>query len=429
MDELPEQQTRMMHLMSQNPTNFDLKLGFDACCTCGTELGPHHNRPVVSCSACRRVNYCSDACRERDANVCTVVFPEGNEDEDQDRAMGHTSVICALLNLCNEDEAVEEEESTSSSEFRLENPRRRSAAQDRNRSEYESYPATLANVIDEGPCYQKVIRECARRVTKNLAIHVVGASEVAELWGNNKDNESSSGSSNRNDVYSSYAEALSELASSRGLDSIELLFVGPDCPEKEVQRSIPMQSIKNDYVVGQLCVRTCRCLYTKQFLEQNDIAKPDIVVFFNPGFTVPEYEHWNETLASIAKGTPFLSTTNTELEGIADCQYLLDQDKVQSIPPGLAYVFGVYSGNDDDSQGDVGEVDSFFSVNPFCGSRIRQSGTMANDLFVKNRWMLGGIMDSFDPSTKERKGDESKKKRRIGSCESVNCKANNPSLI
>lgn len=110
------------------------------------------------------------------------------------------------------------------------------------------------------------------------------------------------------------------------------------------------------------------------------------------------------------------------MEGIADCQYLLDQDCIQAIPPALADVFGVYCAPEDD-ESEV--VSSIFSENPFCGTRVRQSGTMGNDLFVKNRWMLIGILDSFDSSRKRK--DSAAKRVKANSCS--NSKVDNPALI
>lgn len=63
----------------------------------------------------------------------------------------------------------------------------------------------------------------------------------------------------------------------------------------------------------------------------------------------------------------------------------------------------------------------------FCGNRVRQSGTMANDLFVKNRWMLGGILDSFDESKMRTEKEESSKRRRTST--PSNTKASNPALV
>jgi hypothetical protein len=402
-DELPEQQTRTLHLMDQNQ-EFDGSLGFDACCTCGKKFG--RTCPSISCRNCRRVSYCSDACRNQDANVALPDDVEAEEEGVADTSLGHSAVICAVLRVCQDDEDVENSDvSKNLDSYRVH------AARERIQSEKESYPATLANVISEGPCYTDVLRRCS--VFRKLVIHVVGASTDGELWNTTKDDTS---------FVKAYAEALADLAASKNLDTIELIFVGPECPEQDVVLSSPMQSIRNEQLIGILVLRSIRGSYASDLLMQNDVSKADIVVFFNPGLTVPEYE-WSDTLGCIQKGTPFLLTTNTELEGIADCQYLLDQDKIQSIPPGLAEIFGLYSANDDQND-EIDAVElSFFSENPFSGTRVRQNGTMANDLFVKNHWMLGGVIDSFDP-TKSQKDSPNKKFKCTG-----NSKAGNPALI
>ena len=157
-------------------------------------------------------------------------------------------------------------------------------------------------------------------------------------------------------------------------------------------------------------------------LKQQEVSKVDIIVFHNPGFTCPDYD-WTKTLASIPKGTPFLITTNTALEGIADCQFLLENDLLQSVPPMLADIFGdeVSPTPPIKDEDDGPPTGPFFNENPFCGNRVRQSGTMANDLFVKNRWMLGGILDS--------QSKQPPNKRRVTDASMSNSKAGNPALI
>jgi hypothetical protein len=392
-DDLPEQQTRTVDLMSRHP-DFDLALGFDACCTCGNSLD---KATTVVCRNCRRVSYCSLACRDQDASVTVAVV---QAEEEEETALGHNSVVCALLKLCNDDEAIDENQNIVDLD-------EREAAQDRVRSESESYPATLANVIAEGPCYQDVLRKASSR--KKLVLHVIGAATDSELW-DEQDGETGQ-------AWGAYAEALAELASSRSFHSIELVFVGPECPKQNLQVSRSMRLVKDEQkVVGELVMHTYRSDYNEDFLSHH--SKADIVVFFNPGFTVPDYD-WSNALACIEKGTPFLSTTNTELEGIADSQYLLDQDRIQTMPPGLAEIFGLHVEQDEEEEDNT---TSFFSVNPFSGLRVRQSGTMANDLYVKNRWMLGGVLDSFDPSKNQKDG--SSKKQRM-----TNEKIGNPALI
>jgi len=416
-EDLPEQQTRMLHLLDAHP-DFQLQLGFDACCACGKA------DPSLSCRNCQRVRYCSEECRQQDAAVpsyagsrivSTSVVVDPEQQEGGETAMGHTAILCSLLKLCNDDEAVEEGDAASLDSTRHE------AATNRVRSEYESYPATLANVLLEGPCFQETLL----RRQNELVVHVVGASSDAEL-SQGPTVASANGSFDDRGVCKDYAEALAELADRYSIHKIALVFVGPECPEQAWQETINMQN--GDKSVGTLSITTVRGIYNSQTLSQISVgAVADVVVFFNPGFTVPDYEHWKETLQSIPAGTPFLSTTNTEMEGIADCQFLLDQDKIQSLPPGLADILGVYSTGDEE---DDERCTSFFSVNPFCGSRVRQSVTMANDLYVKNRWMLGSIVGSFDPSSvKEESVAKKRKPTTVSTASDSNSKAGNPALI
>lgn len=400
LEDLPEQQTRTAELIEKYP-DFDLKLGFDACCSCGSEIT---SQSAIQCSACRRVNYCSEACREQDASVKAVFVPDGQED----LALGHSSVVCMLLSLCNDDEAVEAKEADHLQTQLLER------AQDRIRSEDESYPATLANILSTGPCYQAILTNRTK-----LVVHVLGASIDSEFWGLDLDG------SEDLPCFDAYAEALAELSDTKGLDEIELIFIGPECPSRELHLHRRMTRVDQGKGAGVLVIRSFQDSYSTELLSSKAISKPDIAVFFNPGFTVPEYD-WKGALAALPLGTPFLSTTNTELEGIADCQFMLDQDRIQTLPPGLADVFGLLSSGDDEGLINS-ETHSFFTVNPFAGSRVRQSGTLANDLYVKNRWVLGGIIGTFDPSKSE--ADVSGKRQKTFTEGSGNSKGKNPALI
>ena len=93
-EDLPEQQTRTMHLMARHP-EFALRLGFDSCCACGSPFTP--SCTLVNCSQCQRVSYCSEACRKQDADAGMIVDQEQGSEEEQDSAMGHSSIICTLL--------------------------------------------------------------------------------------------------------------------------------------------------------------------------------------------------------------------------------------------------------------------------------------------------------------------------------------------
>jgi hypothetical protein len=405
-DELPEQQTRVKDLVDKHP-DFDLRLGFDACCTCGTNITPSNE---ILCPNCRRVSYCSDACRLQDAKPLPY-----SEAEESEQALGHAAIICSVLKVCQDDDDVESDYKVDAMPAKA-----RQDSLNRIQSEGESYLATLFNVLAEGPAYEGVWAQMLDKPERKLVIHIIGASHEAELWKASTDEE-------WDRVTGAYSDACSEIVEAKGIQVVHLLFVGPECADPNdsgkrwhKQTSIQYASDKTS-VVGDLVLKTRPSVYDALLLKEEGIA--DVVVFFNPGFTVPEYE-WRESLAAIPRGTPFLLATNTEVEGIADCQFLLDQDRVQSIPPGLQDIFGLYSGTDEETADEATSL-SFFNVNPFCGNRVRQSGSMANDLFVRNRWMLGGIFDSYDPA-KERENQGSKK-RRTG-VES-NRKASNPALI
>ena len=373
-DEVPEQQTRAAHLSPKLSRDPNLRLGFNCCCSCGRRA-----EHFVSCPNCRRVSYCSDECREEDMRP-TV--------DDDEGALGHSSIICSILKLCNDDEESQICYGTSTNT---------DAAQDRVRSELESYPATLANILREGPCYQEYLGS----VGKNVIIHIVGASEDAELW------------NGEIGVLEAYAEALLQLAEHFGWSTIHLHMIGPDCPEPSIadDRMLPYDG--NQSKAFTLYTTTHRCLYTSTLLR--DISKPNIVVLFNPGFTCPDYD-WDEALDMIDHGIAFLSTTNTEMEAVSDCNFLMEKKLLPHLPPLAAEIMGIE---------DYGEL-TFLTENQYSGTRIRQSGTMANDVYVKNRWIIGGILAK--PLKKRMHDDddieESNFKRPMG-----NSKKSNPALI
>jgi hypothetical protein len=401
LEDLPEQQTRTVHLVDINP-DFQWKLGFDACAACGISL---KTDATITCRICQRISYCSDTCLAKDSDMLAL--------PDDETALGHSSIICALLNLCNDDEAIDQGEALEASA--------REAAISRVRSEYESYPATLANVLFEGPFYQETLRRTSESV---LRIHVIGSAEDAELSQGPTLHHTDDVTARRAVCYD-YAEALAEVADRFHCTAIELWFIGPDAPDRPWNESVPMNHM--DQAVGTLTIRTFKGLYTAESLNREEGINgvpPDLVVLFNPGFTCPDYTHWAETLRCMPDGTPFLSTTNTEMEAIADCQYLLDQDKIQSLPPGMAELLDVYSEEAEEAS------NSFLGLNPFCGSRVRQNGTLANDVFVKNRWILGGILGRFQASSRRGAPAGTVKRTKVNDGNNgSNSKASNPALI
>jgi hypothetical protein len=170
------------------------------------------------------------------------------------------------LCTCVDDEKIEEGKSADLKE------EKRAAACDRVVSEFESYPATLSNVILEGPCYQEILKHS---FGGDLEIHVVGASMDSELW------QGHPNKSQEKNVFNCYAEALSEVAEKNKLRKIQLKFIGPECTDK-ISEQIPIPMLGK--ASATLRVLTKRAEYCKGLLRGNiKLNRPDIVVFFNPG--------------------------------------------------------------------------------------------------------------------------------------------------
>mmetsp|Transcript_4561 Transcript_4561/g.10439 ORF Transcript_4561/g.10439 Transcript_4561/m.10439 type:complete len:429 (+) Transcript_4561:94-1380(+) len=420
LEDLPEQQTRVETLFGSDP-EFDRKLGFDSCCACGKGF------TKVECLSCHRVKYCSNECRHKDSAPSAMCSDD--ENEDGERALGHTSVICALLGLCNDDEAVEAGDEKELSSFSDE---RRNAATDRVASEFESYPATLANVLMEGPCYQEALQKSASSM---FTIHVIGSSTDSELWEGHPSKEQ------ERNVFSCYADALAEISEQFKMKSIVLQFFGPECPKTNIDKSVDIPPIKAKQSSTKLRITTSGADYDGSASDKNQYS-PDILVFFNPGFTCPDY-NWEKTLSSCMKDNqlPFLVTTNTEMEALADMQYLFDRKIFQDIPPTLKFILENAGGigesvnecEDEDEDSSFGDdSSSFFSLNPYCGLRVRQSGTMANDLYVKSRWIFGGFSGPSREavlSKKEKSKSSSKGKRKRVDGTNANSKKANPALV
>mmetsp|Transcript_20811 Transcript_20811/g.38891 ORF Transcript_20811/g.38891 Transcript_20811/m.38891 type:complete len:418 (-) Transcript_20811:46-1299(-) len=408
--ELPEQQTRTNHHLPETNAGLDLKLGFDCCCVC---IKPS---PKIECNECRRVRYCSQECRHRDT---VPTFDEGENEEEEEQALGHSKIICSLLGLCNDDELVAENRSTS-----VLDTQRRTAAIDRLASEFESYPATLANVIMEGPCFQETLKS---RSGENLTIHVIGASEDSEFWKGHPD------PAMERKVFECYADALAEVAENYKLNLINLRFFGPECPKGNIDETVSVPPVQAKKSSSKLHITSFNSDYETN--EDSAMMSPDILVFFNPGFTCPDYDWEKSLLCMKNKQIPFLVTTNTEMEAVADLQYLLERRLFLDIPSGLEDLLQSEQEGADtiadpkEEQEEINESKSlsFFGVNPYAGLRVRQSGTMANDLYVKSRWIFGGT--SSQESQKRRStGDfPGGKKRRVEG--SGNTKKQNPALV
>eukprot|EP00970_Alexandrium_tamarense_P005703 scaffold933_cov190-Alexandrium_tamarense.AAC.23 len=460
-NDLPEQSTRLSHpgVLKALNNDDDARIGFNCCCNCGTTLlvsgvddsadvvkqtkSKKQSGKFVTCMGCKRVRYCSDACCKADAEATP---PTISSDADE-TACGHSPVICSLLRLCNDDEDAEGElyddddgksQWNKKKKMTPQQERAKEASKYRVQTERESYPATLFNILAEGPGW--FMEAITRRVRyledprspevaterrgkrdrmsnspkkpigagsreKDLVIHIVGASVDSELWG------WKGRSDNANDapVLEAYAEASTNILAYLKsfpilLDSVRLVFVGPDC-QASCKCEVPIPDSKST-----LIIETHQCNYGEesQYDSASSLPPADCIVFFNPGFSCPDY-NWTKALETAATptkignqfgcGTPFLVTTNTEMEGFADIKCLLDMGCIDAKNvPGDVLEAVDHSARHTDGE----DTTFFFNENPYAGLRVRQSGTMANDLYVKNRWILGGLFKSTDKINKRK---------------------------
>ena len=273
---------------------------------------------------------------------------------------------------------------------------------------------------------------------KELVLHIVGASVDSELWGW----DGSTTSYTHNEMLNAYAEASTNVVSYLKnfidtIDSIRLVFVGPECPRTR-RRDDGSGSDDDDDGGGDggeeetivcrcemlipgsktmLHIETHCCNYGEDHDGQDTtpFPAPDGIIFFNPGFSCTDYD-WSKALSaasSYQSSTPFLVTTNTEMEGFADIKCLVDGGYVDSkeLP---TYILETvveeeeeapssnsnrrHNSHENDDDDDIDNDDQnkkfFFGENPYAGLRVRQSGTMANDLYVKSRWVMGGLFQS-----------------------------------
>ena len=294
LDTLPEQSTRLSHpgvlkALDSAAAGEDVRLGFNACLRCGVRLAEDGAASAprdasapsraVACRACGRVRYCSKACRAADA----AADPEG----DPTPAVGHSPVVCALLGLCDADDAAEAQEGQRDAAAARTTDQRSEAARDRVRTERESYPATLFGALAEGPDWLAAAiaprrrrrgqreRAAAPSVTA-LTLHVVGASADAELWHDG-------GTGIARPALEAYAEAAGGLARRLrkllpGPATLRCVFVGPDCPAT-VRATAPIP----DAPSWTLALETVRARYGEA--GGPHLPPPDAVAFFNPGFS------------------------------------------------------------------------------------------------------------------------------------------------
>jgi hypothetical protein len=492
----------------------NVRLGFYQCLNCGIQLKKDvlssntttatttvknkEKKGVlptgVACQGCHRVLYCSVTCRTDDATPTNTTTTD-----EEEATLGHSPIICSLLRLCNDDEDAEEEEESRdihncNKSKRHNNTERKEAAIYRNQTERESYPATLFNILSEGPTWfvEAMTRKARQTVdikspirspvpvitsTKNsnssrrgkrdrttafggnssssneesqkqqkssvttieIVLHIVGATTESELWGWDGTSSSSSSSSSV-DVLDAYTEAstnlITYLEELLQIPSITLrcIFIGPNCGNSSRNGSatkIPIIT-SNNYDTSNLSMKNKSSITAtpssmliietqcSNYGSRNNnntqglvLPPPDVIIFFNPGFSCPDYD-WSSALSYASSYSlcdnvggggpiPFLVTTNTELEGYADIKVLLDGGYInintvsRDILEAIDYPIDKSNGssNKNKQYDDEFEEQFIFGMNPYVGLRVRQSGTMGNDLFVKNRWIICGLFQKM----------------------------------
>jgi hypothetical protein len=75
------------------------------------------------------------------------------------------------------------------------------------------------------------------------------------------------------------------------------------------------------------------------------------------------------------------------MEALADIQYLHDMGIVSENADSILETLRNEELQDSTETDSLKEI-IYFGENPFSGLRVRQNGTMANDLYVKNRWLF-----------------------------------------
>lgn len=223
-------------------------------------------------------------------------------------------------------------------------------------SEAASYPLTLAwalqNLRGLGACFDLLRgRPTSSRLpsSREFCVHILGASE-AECW--------------EPRVWALAVQATTVAGldgkGSGGVQPRRLVIhmVGPDVPKSLNGRSVDLKA-GDGMLSDGVTVSGCRIASYKSYTELPDAGRPDLVVGYNMGWTVPSYD-WEPSLDVIPPGCYVLATTNSEAEASFDLG------------------FGEENGLDCEW---VGE-------NPFHSLRIHQSGTAADDVYRKNSYAM-----------------------------------------
>jgi hypothetical protein len=117
----------------------------------------------------------------------------------------------------------------------------------------------------------------------------------------------------------------------------------------------------------------------------------------------------------IPKNTPFFIATNTEMEAFMELELLFEGRHITSLPEDIEAMLREEGARAFDGKPALPALDpgrrTFFERNNWVGSRIRQSGTVANDLYTKSRWLYGGFWQGtaqHEPEIKAKKAGKSR---------------------
>ena len=399
----------------------DLRPGHGSCAHCG-RTGANLGRALQACNSCWRVDYCDRECAEAHRAVhcrkregagrapgppttCELLQHTSLMEEEEQR-VGPSALSAALSSLvpwegptgtdwlqffatrgwervawdCGREEdrdgqvapeearkrrrtqasdwtscpgnsgAVQYEESRA-----VEALRRQSATKEAAMclvSEAASYPLTLAWALQNvGELSTPRDSLCARPGSPEQSsdgvfrVHVLGASQ-AECW------------EPRVWALAAQASTKGNCDRTRSASGQRLLLqmVGPEVPEELHGRTVNMPGGTG---TREVTVSGWRGASYKAFTERPDAGRPDLVVGFNMGWTVPTYE-WEPSLEVIPSGCCVLATTNSWPEASFDV--------------GFAEDHGMHC--------------KWVGENPFHSLRVHQSGTCANEIYRKNSFAM-----------------------------------------
>ncbi len=224
-------------------------------------------------------------------------------------------------------------------------------------SEAASYPLTLAwalQNVGELSVFCDSLCACLgspEQRSEVFRVHVLGASQ-AECW--------------EPRIWALAAQASTKGNCNRARSALgqrlHLQMVGPEVPEELHGRTVKLPGGTGGGTGGVahgVTVSGWRGASYKAFTERPEAGRPDLVVGFNMGWTVPTYE-WEPSLEVIPPGCYVLATTNSWPEASFDVGFAEDH--------GMDCRW-------------VGE-------NPFHSLRVHQSGTCANEVYRKNSFAM-----------------------------------------